>query len=38
MADRIDATTIEIKRASHVVMTSRPGATTDFILRAVKGS
>ena len=38
MADRIDATTIELKHASHVVMMSRPGATTDFILRAVKGS
>jgi pimeloyl-ACP methyl ester carboxylesterase len=38
MAKRIDATTIEIKHASHVVMTSRPGKTTKLILRAVKGS
>jgi pimeloyl-ACP methyl ester carboxylesterase len=38
MAERINATTIEIKHASHVVMTSRPGKTTKLILRAVKGS
>jgi pimeloyl-ACP methyl ester carboxylesterase len=38
MAERINATTIEIKHASHVVMTSRPGKTTKLILRAVKGA
>jgi pimeloyl-ACP methyl ester carboxylesterase len=37
MAKRAGATTVEVKGASHVVMMSRPGATTKLILRAVKG-
>lgn len=34
MAKRIGATTVEAKRASHVVMISRPGLTTRLILSA----
>jgi pimeloyl-ACP methyl ester carboxylesterase len=34
MAKRINARTVEVKRASHVVMMSHPGRTTALILRA----
>jgi pimeloyl-ACP methyl ester carboxylesterase len=34
MADRIHATTVEVKRASHVVMMSHSGKTTKPILTA----
>ena len=37
MAKRAKAKITEVKGASHVVMISQPGATTDVILRAVKG-
>jgi len=37
MAKRAKAKTAEVRGASHVVMTSQPGVTADFILRAVKG-
>lgn len=37
MAKRAKARIQEVRGASHVVMTSQPQVTTDFILRAVKG-
>ncbi|MDA0185340.1 alpha/beta hydrolase [Solirubrobacter phytolaccae] len=37
MAKRAKAKIVEVKGASHVVMTSQPQVTADFILRAVKG-
>jgi pimeloyl-ACP methyl ester carboxylesterase len=36
MAKRIGAHTVEAKRASHVVMMSRPGLTTRLIVRAAR--
>jgi pimeloyl-ACP methyl ester carboxylesterase len=37
MAKRAKAKVTEVKGASHVVMTSQPGVTTDVILKAVRG-
>ncbi len=37
MAKRAKAKITEVKGASHVVMTSQPGVTTDVILKAVRG-
>ena len=37
MAERIGATTVELKGASHVVMISQPHKTTELILAAVAG-
>jgi pimeloyl-ACP methyl ester carboxylesterase len=37
MAERMDAATVEVKGASHVVMLSKPQRTTKLILDAVKG-
>ncbi len=37
MAKRAKAKITEVRGASHVVMTSQPQITADFILRAVKG-
>ena len=37
MAQRIHATTVEAKRASHVVMFSRPAKTVTVIVNAAAG-